>query len=212
LPDQKGLVLRCDAECIIAIDGKVVALMEPDQDSLFPLPTGKHTLTAVSSSADDIWEGPIDFTGLENAKVAVSLLKARADRLSLESATAALREQVTEKQRQLKNMSTMQFAVLYVPGGLKLGKKATFRVSGWGVDLSFPNGEADAVACSDIVAVNRDKATMILNPLFRNEFVVRTKKRQLKIAIAPPPTWASLVTVPKAVNLIIQQVQLACGL
>ena len=89
-------------------------------------------------------------------------------------------------------MSTVQFAVLYVPGGLKLAKKATFRISGQGLDLSFPNGEVDNVACSDIVQVKKDTATKLLNPLFQNEFVVRTKKRELKIAIAPPPTWASI--------------------
>jgi hypothetical protein len=45
--DQEGLLLRCDVECIIAVDGKVTSLLEPDKESLFPLSAGKHTLCSI---------------------------------------------------------------------------------------------------------------------------------------------------------------------
>ncbi len=74
--NQRGLKLRTDMECIIAIDGKVGGMLEPDHEVVVPLAPGKHRVIAVSSSGDDIWEGTLDFNGSDDLHVAVALLQA----------------------------------------------------------------------------------------------------------------------------------------
>jgi hypothetical protein len=206
--EERGLLVRCDVDCIIAIDGKVMSVLDQDQEKLLPLTAGKHTLTSVSSSGEDIWETPIDFNGLDTVKVPVPLLATRAQRLQLESQTAGLKAGLEQRQQQLKNVSILQFRVVYKPGLFKVGKAADLRVSTNGIELFFPDGGVDTVGCSDIVRVQKGQSRGV--SLLRNEFVIEAKNRRFYIIIDPSLPWSKFKVAPKAVNLITQQIRSAC--
>lgn len=208
---ERGFLVRCDIECIVAIDGKVTAVLEPDQEHLLPVAEGKHTFTAVSSSGDDIWETKIDFDGSENIKIPVSLLKAKEERTQLESQAANLKTEVAQKQRQFQNVSTLQYRVFYKQTLFKVeGHVADLRISAAGIELLFLDGGGVVVPCSNIVKIKTGQSKGV--GLMRHEFVINTKKRSLYIIVTDPSLpYSKFTMAPKIVKLIMGQIRSACG-
>jgi len=110
--------------------------------------------------------------------------------LHLESETEALRTQVAEKERNLKNISTVEFPVFAPLPSARHAfrlRDADLKITSAGVELVFRNGQSETIPCGDLIKVEKVKA--FLQPSY--DFVIQTKERKRLISTLQN-TWTSL--------------------
>jgi hypothetical protein len=92
--------VKPDVDCVVAIDGHVVARVGAEKEESFPLRAGRHTLAAATIEGD-YWEKQVEVTAQPGSLVDIPLQKARSDRQSFANEISILRAEVEDKKKEL---------------------------------------------------------------------------------------------------------------
>jgi hypothetical protein len=97
------LTVTSDLDCVVGIDGKIVARIQAGKQESLPVVIGKHVLSAATADGD-YWEQPLEVGVTPVPPIAIPLQKARSERIGLEANRAALQAQVGQMKDRLTSI------------------------------------------------------------------------------------------------------------
>jgi hypothetical protein len=97
------LTVTSDLDCVVGIDGKIVARIQAGKQEALPVVIGKHVLSAATADGD-YWEQPLEVGVAPVPPIAIPLQKTRSERIGLEANRAALQAQVGQMKDRLASI------------------------------------------------------------------------------------------------------------
>lgn len=126
---------RCGLRC--AIDDRFVSRVHKGRPEFVPSPSGKHTLSAATTSGD-YFEQVVEIKGEPVTSLSISFEKVHNERVALERNVSDLRTQVSQTQKEVARRKAIVAAVNYYADrwGRELGMSENLTQSAAGLDMA----------------------------------------------------------------------------
>lgn len=131
-----GVTVTSDADCVVAIDDKFVSRVHKGRPEFVPSPSGKHTLSAATTSGD-YFEQVVEIKGEPVVSLSISFERVHNEKLALEKRVSDLRTQVSQGQKEVARRKAIVAAVNYY-------------ADRWGAELGISENLTQAAADLDM--------------------------------------------------------------
>ena len=131
-----GVAVTSDADCVVAIDDKFVSRAHKGRPEFVPSPSGKHTLSAATTSGD-YFEQVVEINGEPVTSLSISFEKVHNEKLAVERSVSDLRRQVSQSQKEVARRKAIVAAVNYY-------------ANRWGTELGISENLTQSAAVLDM--------------------------------------------------------------
>jgi hypothetical protein len=148
-----GVTVTSDADCVVAIDDKFVSRVHKGRPEFVPSPSGKHTLSAATTSGD-YFEQVVEINGEPVTSLSISFEQVHNQKLSLEQSVADLRTRVSQSQKEVARRKAIVVAVNYYADrwGEELGINEHLTQSAADLDMSVSKQAMENAGNTNTVA------------------------------------------------------------